>query len=189
MMRNLLQAIERALSWHCLTTLQMDIEQVRAIIVGDVTRRALDEFDLQRQMNVPLQRSIWGRYLGREKEFFMACAKVVEPLSWNDVMAIAGADVRAMAAVVKHSFHSLPQLPPTLRRGQAPLALGSDSVRVSSPGGYEHIDVPLAALTKLGRVEGKPVATAVSEMAADGIPITMELVLKLYNFNVLVADE
>ncbi|MBI1881762.1 MAG: hypothetical protein HYR94_26595, partial [Chloroflexi bacterium] len=51
-------------------------------------------------LRLKTQREVWGRWHGREPEFFAACARLVESLRWAEVAAIAGPELRLRAGLL-----------------------------------------------------------------------------------------
>lgn len=50
------------------------------------------------------QASLWGHWLGREKDFYERCAGLVDSVRWPQVMQICGATSRALEGVVKENL-------------------------------------------------------------------------------------
>jgi hypothetical protein len=59
----------------------------------------------------------WGAFLGREEEYFLEAARLVEALSWDDVVAIGGAELAGYADGVRAALARLDEVPARVRKG------------------------------------------------------------------------
>src|SRR5262249_41441062 len=118
-MLNLLRAIERSLAWWCIDRSDLDVDARLALTSLEQRPQKLDRFALAGRAR-QAQRGLWGRYAGREAEFFKACAARVEGLGAADVLTIGGAPVGYLVRLVKELHGKLadPTLPERVLRGQ-----------------------------------------------------------------------
>jgi hypothetical protein len=58
----------------------------------------------------------WGAWHGREADYFVAAAQLIEPLSWDEVVALGGPDVARVAEAVRETVVRLDALPERVRR-------------------------------------------------------------------------
>jgi hypothetical protein len=67
----------------------------------------------------PHYRRLWGEWAGREAEFYRACARLVDPLTWEQVEQICGPCVRIFADLLRDAYAHLTSgaIPERLRVG------------------------------------------------------------------------
>jgi hypothetical protein len=133
---------------------------------------------------------LWGNWLGREAEFFVECARLVNPLSWNDVLAVTGPDVRAWALLTQDAYRDLisHEIPPALKAGPMHLVrITRDTARVSTYSAFDPVDIPTAVMESLHYFDGRKAEAAIASIAAEkGIRLDPSLVSKMVDFGLLV---
>lgn len=133
----------------------------------------------------------WGRWDGREREFFIACAEIVDHMAWPDVLAAAGARARVALAELNTAYAALrsEELPSALR-------IGAVRSRPGNPGtvclaGYhdgDEIAAPSVLADLLPYFDGSPVGEVLARIEQEaGIALERDLVRKLVDFKILVA--
>ena len=118
-MRNLLMAIERALSVWCVLEAGLDLEALGTVFRADDrpgSREPLTAADLDGVPDPAVARKIWGTWLGREGEFYGLCGRLVEPLEWSDVAAHRrprrdGSGAPRLARVRRAGIHTTARAP------------------------------------------------------------------------------
>lgn len=195
------RALERAL-----TAAERALERFCALEL-DVGARALEELGAPRGGRPPREsanaeedsvderayRARWGRWLGRELEFFEAAAQLVQPLSWADVERLGGTEIAVRKAVALHAYGALRAEHIPTRARAAPFhlaALGATCSRVVSYSPFDPIDVPTELLPLLAHFDGSSVdqARQVIEQRS-GIRLDDTLVQKLLDFGMLVDSD
>jgi hypothetical protein len=189
----LLRHVERAVAIHCATELDLGGEALEASLAESRARTA-DARDADGGMDPALFARMWGRHAGREREWYRACADIVDGLAPAQVMAIAGAEGRALATVVRRRFAALRDEgpPPTpLRAGRIDVVSVGDGVaRLTAYLSRDPLEVPLGLLPALARFDGRPTAAVVREIRdRDGLEVSPQLVRLLADFEVLVPAE
>lgn len=190
----LLTAIEHDLTrW---TLLELDIG-------ADALRQMLDRFEragplAAREQRaeldgaVPrwLQRAMWGRWDGRARELFCASARLVDPLSWSDVLAICGSDVRAHARLTREAFAALRDeaLPAALTAGPFKLVrAGRRTTRVEAYSPLDRVDLPNEVVNVLHFFTGRPTRASLDAIErTHGMRLDPALVRALADFRILV---
>jgi hypothetical protein len=133
---------------------------------------------------------LWGNWLGREDEFFIECARLVNPLSWNEVLAITGPEVRAWARLTEDAYRRLTsdEIPPALKAGPMQLVqITRDMTRVSTYSVFDPIDIPSVVMESLHYFDGRPTDEALTAIAGEkGIRLDPSLVRKMVDFAMLV---
>lgn len=187
----LLLSVEHALARWCVLELDLGVTALRRLFpatVGEHARRPVGA-DLDQQPHA--YETVWGRWLGREIELYRASARLVNALSWRDVLAIGGPELGVRARLAAASYTTLvkAQLTQRLRVGEFQIVdIGPDYARISSYSTYDPLDVPTALLSLLGRFDGRPVREVLRELETTyRVNLDVEFVRKLVDFEVLVA--
>ncbi|MFO0625323.1 MAG: hypothetical protein U0325_06850 [Polyangiales bacterium] len=181
-----LSRLERAVAWHAAVTLEIPAEGLaamtpldrfagapRADVVGDVV-------DLD---------ALWGPWVGRVEDYFVACATLAEALPPAAVLALAGPEARAMAAGVNLGAEALrgDDPPARLHLGSARVVgLEPDAVRLQ---GYSHLDplrVPRALFDQLHHFDGRATEEARANATHDaGEEVPASALTMLWEWEIL----
>ncbi|MES2642353.1 MAG: hypothetical protein V4850_22915 [Myxococcota bacterium] len=158
------------------------IWNVRALLPGRVDalvqlderprRYALGELPGARtgdSLGLPTRRRIWGPWVGREEEFYRACAARVAPLTWADVRAIGGDALSIGIAEVQaaHARLAAP-LPAVLCAGTVErITLGASPAQTRAGLTTERVPddpllVPHAVADSLALFDGRPLVEVVA---------------------------
>jgi hypothetical protein len=185
----LLVACERALARWCALELEVGDDAIFWLMAP-----VMGEAKIGREIDGVVDESWyaarWGNWMGREEAYFEACARKVDPLSWNDVMTIGGAEVKAHAAAARRAYaklvsHDLPERVhvPELRivRGDA------ETVQLRGYSDYDPVELPRAALEVLPRLSGNT-TECLAKLAEDGVEIDPAFIRQLVDFGVLSSD-
>lgn len=125
---------ERALARWCL--LQLDLPP-------DCLQRTFPP--PQSDVDLGEAEQLWGPWWGREAELYRACARRVETLSWDDVIAIGGVELVLAARLLSDAARGLADtsLPLSLRPGAVKEArqVAPDVVRVWTYNVYDPLDL------------------------------------------------
>jgi hypothetical protein len=178
-LHQLLRAAEAAVARHCAIELGISPEGLAMLVPARSDTGELISHDVvstQNRGDPALLPVLWGSWLGREEDFFRACATLAEGLSWNDVLHAGGSELRAMAEVVRFGRAQTQNvsLPARLMAsGFYVLALNATSVRVQGYSYLDPLDVPRALFDVLGCFDGRPTLDAIaaaSAMAGEAVP-------------------
>lgn len=129
----------------------------------------------------------WGRWVGREEEFFSECASIASSLSGTELLGMAGPNVRAAVRGVADAKTRLisTEVPKRVKRGERHvIQIGprDHHCRVRHvPEGLDYIDVPIAVLTRI--VDA--VATNSESNEACPTPLDESTMRRLLDFGVL----
>lgn len=195
-LHQLLQAVEIDLARWCLLEIGVSPE-MRAHAMDakawkgeaeTATGAALDN-----EPDVEAYAKSWGEWRGRETEFYIRCADLVDRLSWRDVLAICGPDVRAHALAAQEAYRRLKSedLPTPVKAGGFQIvSLGRETVRLNTYSEYDPIDVPRVVLDLLAQFDGRPTADVLLAIAEEyGVALEPDLVRKMADFDLLVSPE
>jgi hypothetical protein len=187
--RDLLQAIEVGLARWCALELGIDARVLRSLIARGEKRaetfdgRALDDV-------VEDHAAVWGAWAGRERAFYVECARKVSGLAWNDVRAKLGPEVEVFARAARAEQERLAstELPARLRPGSFQLlGVRSDGVSAISYSPFDPIGLPAPLLGILHYFDGRPTTDAFRAIAEErGIRLDDALVRKLIDWKILL---
>ncbi len=135
---------------------------------------------------------LWGRWLGRELEFFVACADLVAPLSPAQVLALAGPQAQLATGLVRdaHAELAAGSTPDPLRAAEVKvLARGLEVVRVETYSPLDPVEIPAQLLEALAEFDGQRAnAEARSVIQGKfGLELSDALVGDLVDFGLLEA--
>ena len=191
-LRRLLEAIEQALAWQCVETLDVGAATV-SLLLGAAGDARHDTVALRQDGTyAPADlRAIWGRWAGRERAFYEAAAGIVESLSWREILERAGPQVRLRAALVREAHARLraPAIPegPLRRSPFVTTTLDPTTVRLTTYSGMDPITMPRALFDALVHFDGRAAAPAILAIEAEqGLRIDADVVGRLVDFEVLV---
>jgi hypothetical protein len=191
--RELLELVEGTIARWCALELGVDPERIAAYMAREGQGPpgwipSGDEVD--GRADADRRRLDWGAWLGREEAFYLACAEKVADLSWTDVAAIGGPELRVLAEVARrHHDRLLSDLVP------GRLRVGAFQVHTQRDGGlrvftYAHtdaIDLPTPLLPLLPRFDGRPTLDVIQELAAEGVGLQPDFLRQLVDWGILVA--
>ena len=190
-LENLLELVERNLAAWCITQMDVGIEALRELYrTGDVRPALLTAAQLDKRPDLARHRRVWGSWLGREQEFFIECARLVDSLSWDQVVEICGSQARIQADLTRHAFAQLvsEEIPASLKAGSFQLIQITNGIsRVKTYSEMDPLDVPDAVMETLGYFDGRPTEEAIQAILKDkAIQLTPDLIRKFCDFQLLV---
>lgn len=194
-LRRLLGLVEQRLAHWCLLRLDLDTESIARILQADEdgTDGTLDEAHAGDPALDRSYRRLWGTWHGREAELYRTCARLVESLSWEEVVDICGAEAALAARVARRAYERLTDasIPDRLRVGRHRVVRSTaDASRVCTYSSSDPLDVPHALLRVLPAFDGRPTDRAVGEIADEhGVSLSPELLRKLVDFEMLEPEE
>jgi hypothetical protein len=195
-LHQLLMLVERELARWAVLELGLKVDVLRHLVgtaawswqPEEVTGEAIDN-----RIDPDSYAPVWDKWLGREAEFFIDCARLVNRLSWSDVLAITGTEVRAYARLTKDAYSRLTsdEIPPALKVGEMQLIqIKRDTTRVGTYSTYDPIDIPNVVMESLHYFDGRPTDEAIAAIQGKrDIKLDPSLVRKLVDFKVLVSPE
>jgi hypothetical protein len=193
----LLERVEAALARHCAVELGIDgaaLAKLLSPLVERAVPRVVDgSGPAAYGDDAP---DVWGDWEWRVEAYFLACAEIVRPLAWRDVVAIGGSEVRMAERAVRDAFARMvagtssgempERLVPAALRVRA-IDAELDRVWTYSP--YDSLDLPRALTSALHVFADRSVPEALEELGARGVAADEALVSKLVDFEVLVPAE
>ena len=195
-LHQLLSAVERCLSRWCVVELDIGAEALAVLFPAKESfarEHQLDALALDGKVDRRLYAKAWGKWSGRELEFYREAARLVEALDWQNIIAIGGPELKIFERLVGEAYGKLTsaELPPALRAGNTrvfPVRLNSSRVVGYSP--LDPLEVPQRVMSALQYFDGY---STLQSMAAiekqDGLRLSPGLVRKLADFEILVPAE
>lgn len=160
-LKDLLTAIEYELSLWCVVQIAPDSKTVDALLRYLEKPDYIPEADdIDGYLKPARRRELWGSWCGRERDLYLESARIVESLSWNDVVSHCGPRVLLLAGLVTEAHRALSstlQIPDRLRVGEIRLLrYGSEKCFVHAC--EEILEFPRRLMEVLCFFDGRPVA-------------------------------
>ncbi len=192
-LHRLLKAVEAGLSYWCVLQLDLGSAALERVLNLSNNFDTIEEGELESKVRPADYRALWGRWFGRERQFFEACASRIEGLSWADVAQICGPKVGILARFTQDTYAQISRTTPepALRCGSFRLvSLRADVARVSTYNDYDPVEIPVPLLGLLRHFDGQPTSEAVATIKErEGVTLDDALIRKLTNFGLLVRPE
>jgi len=194
-----LGACEGAVRLHCLMELGLDVRTLAALhptqAVANASARPgnLGAPDLDGEFVPAAYRAAWGAWEGREREFFSSCAEIANALDWPEVLALGGARLEVLVALLLDAYKKLvgDEVPARVRRRRLNVVYASpESVQVVGYSPMDALRVPKELVDVLHCFDGRPTAAALAGISeVHGLDVEPGVVRKLVDFGILSAEE
>ena len=92
-MDQLLSETERLLSHWCILQLDIGPHAMELLFPPPPSERISGHPEI-----------FWGKWQGREREFFIECAKLVASLNWQEVEHLCGSELQLIARLTQKAF-------------------------------------------------------------------------------------
>jgi hypothetical protein len=186
-LKELFVAVEKQLALWCVVDLDPG-EAALELLAAPVKREPLSPHALEGVPDKPLMRALWGSWVGREVELYTECWRRVSSLSWEQVLAICGPDVRMHARRVAADYarHESTAIPDALRVNSYRAATVEKRTRLRTYSPTDPIDLDPVLVAALVEFDGRPTAEVLELLAARGIPMDETELRTLVNFEVLI---
>lgn len=191
-LHQLLMGVERALAAWCALELDLDADALASLYEPYAAKmpRPMTGRDLDGEPDPAALRRAWGRWLGREREYYAECARRVAALSWAEVAAIGGAPVHVFARLTRHAHARLldDTVPEHLVAGLVQIMPSRRGRRrVVGYSGLDALDLPEVVPEVLHDFDGRPTTEVLEEIRrTHRVRLDPALVRKLADFGVLV---
>jgi hypothetical protein len=195
-LEQLLAAVERQLARWCVLEMEVGVAALRQLFPRTAVPgqgKGVDYRALDGTVDPAAYSRLWGNWHGRESEFYEACARRVNPLTWPEVAAIGGPEIGIFASLVQEAYQALlsRELPTSLR--VAPLAIDRTEpgrVLVTSYRASDPLELPRALFEVLHYFDGRPTDEVLRAVRVEkGLGLNEGLVRKLPDFEILVPCE
>lgn len=192
----LLSAVEQTLSRWCVVELDIGSDALAVLFPPDnpsARDHQLDGLALDGKVDRRAYAMAWGKWLGREREFYGEAARMVEALDWQNIIAIGGPELKILEQLVGETYRKLmsDELPPSLKAANTrvfPMRLDSSRVVGYSP--LDPLDVPQSVMAALPYFDGRSTLQSMAAIESQhGLRLSTGLVRKLADFEILIPDE
>lgn len=184
--RDWAMALEGKLALHCALTLGLDEGPLRALLGGSA--RGTDGPD---PLDDRRWAARWGRWAGREAEFYAACSDVVDTLHTEDLAAIGGVDVEVLLRTTRARLAAFGDttLPARLAPGaHQVLGVGPDASWVAAWSTHDPTTLSALVASVLPYFDGRPLADALARMEEErGVRLDDTSIRELIDARLLVA--
>jgi Fe-S-cluster containining protein len=195
-LNQLLAGVEQSLSHWCVYELEIEIEALRLLFPPRSVFKndhQLDDRALDGTVDPRMYELLWGKWLGREEEFYREATRLVNGLAWKDVVSIGGTEIKVRERLVRDTYDRLmsEELPPSLRVGRLNvLSMGRETCRVTTYSTIDPLDLPQSLITVLPYFDGRPTLDAMEAIEKhEGIKLDVALVRKLADFEILIPTQ
>jgi hypothetical protein len=184
----LLREVDSQLGPWC--ALEMGIEA--RLLARLLKPKQLDATDLGAGIQEDAYRTLWGRWAGREVEFYRACAELVRPLSWDDVARICGPRLTILSRLVRERYGKLTSVaaPDRPRVGLIQIeGIVAGKYSAVTYSAYDPLRMPADLVAVLPHFDGRPTDDVLEEIRVQrGIRLDPALVRRMADFRVLVEE-
>ena len=161
-----------------------------------VAEHELAQYCITKLLTIPqfpkdLREKLWGNWTFREPEFFQECWKIVEALSWEEVLPIGGEKLKAALNKLIEASDELNSnsIPKSLRVGKFTHEdVGEGFVRIWSYGEFNPIDLQKEVVDVLPLFDGRPVEEVLEQIEKQNpFLIDEKLLLQLTDYKILIS--
>ena len=149
--------------------------------------------DFEGRANPSQHRRRWGRWAGRERDFYIEASRLAAPLRWDAIERLGGVELTGRAARVRAAFDALmsEEVPDHLRAGPVRFeSLGGGRSVVETYSDTDPLVLPDRLLAVLNAFDGRPTEVVLEEIAENQrLELTQGLVRRLADFGVLRTSQ
>lgn len=190
--KQLLHAVEEGLAAWCVYQLDVDTEALSLLFPSTQqgSRAPLDHHLLDDgSVDPKYYKAIWGKWAGREKDFFRECASLVNLLSWNEVCTICGPKIPIFARLAQETYGRLQSkiIPPLLQvRPYRTVSVEPSYSQVVTYSSYDPLRVGKALRDVLPYFDGSPLEVVQQTIKTEKkMVLNQGLIRKLIDHDIL----
>jgi hypothetical protein len=192
---HLLSFIERNVSLWCVTQLDVGTDALQILLPlfkrSEAEKPTAKEID--GKSDEKMYRAKWGKWFGREEEFYKECALLASDLKWADIENICGPELKIHTRLMQEAYKKLvsDELPQRLKVGSFQLGgMEQNAFAVSGYSGFDTLRLSKPIISILQYFDGRPVTEVLDEIVEkEKLRVSPELIKKLVVFEMLVATE
>jgi hypothetical protein len=189
-LHQLLRTAERMLAGWTLVQLGLDVSSLAQLYEPrrEEQLSKLTRWDVDERPDPRVTRAVWGKWLGRERELYRECFRVVRGLTWTDVLRLGGAELDLYARLVRDAHARLlsKAVPDRPAVTLVQITPRGDRARLATYSGIDPLDVPAIVTEILPYFDGRPTADAIDAIRkAKQVSVDPSLVRKLADFGIL----
>lgn len=136
-----------------------------------------------------MRQRMWGKWMGREREYYREAHRLAATLRWKQVRDIGGQELVAAEILARDAFAELSssRIPARLRNGPVTSLLGPDgSATITTYSPVDPLRLTPEILEVLPYFDGRPVRDVCQAIESDlGVEVESDLIRKLVDFGVL----
>jgi hypothetical protein len=189
-LQQLLRSAEESLATWCLTQLELDEPALRRLyrphretFQSRPTTHEVDGNADEKELNV-----LWGAWRGREREFYIACGRLVDALRWSDVQRIAGAQTVVYSRLTREAHRRLVSKdgPARPKAALVQITPRGDRMRLATYSTMDELEMPSGVAKLLPYFDGRPLGETLAAIKQhERVTIDPSFVRKLTDFGVL----
>jgi len=189
----LLSYIEKNISLWCVIQLDLGADALQTLLhlFNRPDAGKPDAKEIDRKTDEQLHRIRWGKWYGRETEFYKECALLVNDLKWSDIENICGPELQIHTRLLQETYQKLvsEELPQRLKVGSFQLSsMEQGAFAVATYSGYDTMRLSKSVISVLPYFDGRPVAEVLDEIVEkEKLRVSPALLRKLVDFEMLVA--
>jgi Fe-S-cluster containining protein len=194
-LKHCLGAVESNLALWCALQLDLDASALDSLLARAALKSGqhLGAAELDGFVDEAKRNRHWGRWRGREVAYYERCARLVEGLSWSEVLANCGPVTTAWAKVVLEAHRKLldRQIPSKLRVGEFLLrSVDEQTVQVGTYSATDSLELPRELINALSYFDGLRTTDAALQQVSteQSLELSEDLVRLMVDFQVLVGD-
>ena len=192
-LHELLSSAEHALARHVVLELDVGEAALAALFpVRTAGSAGLTAAELDGLADPARQRSLWGRWHGKQEEFYISAAQLISKLTWHQIRALGGADLALRESLLLEARTSLGErsVPDRVRANTISIVSGAPHapghVVIGTYSGFDPLEVPDVLLRCLPYFDGRRTRDALTAIEAEvGVSVERSLVRRLLEFGVL----
>jgi hypothetical protein len=187
----MVSVIERAVAHHCVVTLDLGTEALADLVIVPPVEPPPGPAAFDGTQDETEAREMWGKWYGRERQFYEACARIALDLDAKAVQELGGAELATATAAVRGLLRRLDddELPARLKvKPFEIVSMSAGRARLQGYSEYDPIDVPAELVPALAAFDGRPTATVRAQVSrTHGIDLDASLLRQLIDFEILGA--
>ena len=192
-LQQLLRAVEESLAAWCLIQLEVDGTVLRRLYrpPQETISRRPTPHEVDGDADEKELKELWGSWRGRERELYIACARLVESLSWSDVQRIAGVQTTVRSQLTREAHARLVSKdgPARPKAALVQITPRGDRIRLATYSKMDELEVPSVVGKLLEHFDGRPLGETLAAIKEhERVSIDPSFVRKLTDFGVLRDD-
>jgi hypothetical protein len=186
----LLLQLENVVSVHCALEKGISSQVLDGLLSPENTFRTANDVDAR--PDDAQQARLWGKWLGREEQFYAEVSQLAEQIELDDIRKLAGLSLQRRLDPVVRGYEALMSntLPDRLRAASKLVVstAGPGSVHIQA-GPFQPVELPAPVIELLTHFRGQPVSEAVASLAENGFEVETEFLKKLFDSGFLMSAD
>lgn len=194
-LQQLLAGVEKNLAQWCVQELDVGVDALRLLFPTpqDEASHSLQSHQLDGTIDPKHYKAIWGNWIGREEEFFIASASLVNALNWQEISAICGPEIEIYTRLTRQAYQALlsDALPPRLQlHSFKTISMSPQASYVWAYSPLDPLKLPRPLLEVLPYFNGCSPAEAQRLIESEkNLKVSTSLIRKLVDFGILAASD